>query len=149
MEYRRAGKADIEQFIEHRVEFVTSIRNINDLEDFRETTEVYLKEHIEKDDLLIFLAIDCGKIVASCMACIFVTAPLPSCTSGKCAEVLNVYTVNEYRKRGCAKKLMILLLNETKRRGVQKLLLEYTDDGFHLYQKLGFQDSDRQMVLKL
>lgn len=50
-----------------------------------------MKEHIEKDDLIIFIAVDKNRIVSSCMACIFQTAPKSSCPNGTNAELLNVY----------------------------------------------------------
>jgi ABC-type polysaccharide/polyol phosphate transport system ATPase subunit len=102
MEYRRANRNDVDSFVENRIEFVTSIRDIRDIDDFRNRTRQYIQEHIEKDDLIIFIAIDKNKIVSSCMACIFQTAPLPNCPTGTSAELLNVYTLKEYRRNGNA-----------------------------------------------
>ena len=83
------------------------------------------------------------------MACIFQTAPLPSCPEGKTAELLNVYTKSGYRRKGLAEKLVNMLLAELKQKDVRKIVLEYTDDGFPLYQKLGFTEIDHQMQLRL
>ena len=149
MDYRMANKDDVELFVNNRIEFVTSISNIEDIGDFENKTRQYLYEHIEKDDLIIFLAAKDGNIVASCMACLYEIAPLRGCLSGKTAELLNVYTRSEYRRKGHAKTLLNLLIQEAKKRGVEKILLDYTDDGFWLYKKLGFTLLERQMILKL
>ena len=74
MEYRRANRGDIERFVENRVEFAASIRQIDELELFRKRTRDYVEEHMEKDDMVIFIAVEGDKIISSCMACIFHTA---------------------------------------------------------------------------
>lgn len=145
MEYRRATRNEMDRFIENRIEFVTSIRKVENVEKFREVTKNYLEEHIDKDDLIIYIAVDNNEIIASCMACIYITAPLASCLSGKYAELLNVYTKKEYRRNGHAEKLINLLIAELKKYGVEKIKLDYTDLGYPLYEKLGFVQLDRDM----
>lgn len=149
MDYRMANRSDIELFVKNRIEFVTSIRTIEDITVFENKTREYLYAHIEKDDLIIFLAMNDGNIVASCMACLYETAPLPGCLSGKIAELLNVYTQTEYRRKGHAITLLNLLIEETKKRGGEMMLLDYTEDGLALYKKLGFTLLEHRMILKL
>ena len=149
MEYRQANGEDLENFMNVRMEFASSMGEIPTRERFREETEAYLREHLAKDDLLIFIAADKGRMIATCMACIFMTAPLPSCPSGKIAVLLNVYTVKDHRRKGHAEKLLRLTLEELKRRGVRKVILDHTYDGFPLYKKLGFEASERHMSLRL
>lgn len=148
MEYRRANRSDIDLFVKNRIEFVTLIREISNIEDFENKTQEYLKEHIEKEDLIIFIAVDKNTIVASCMACIYQTAPKPSCPNGRSAELLNVYTLKEYRRNGHAEKLIRMLIQEVKNYGVEKMVLDYTDMGQPLYEKLGFIPLQNQMQLR-
>lgn len=149
MEYRMATVNDIDKFVETRIEFVTLIRKIDDVQGFRENTREYLRRNIGTENLTIYLAIDKGKIVSSCLASIFTTIPVPSCNSGKSADILNVYTIPEYRRRGIAKKLLIMLIEEMKKSGVNRLVLEATEDGYPLYKQLGFKAEERSMALKL
>jgi ribosomal protein S18 acetylase RimI-like enzyme len=149
MEFKQASYNDIDLFLEHRMEFVASIRNIEDSKSFKEGTRKYLEEHIDKEDLIIFIAKDGEKIVSSCMACIFETIPLPSCPKGKSAELLNVYTLEGWRRYGYAEKLIHMLMIESKKRGVEKIILDYTDAGLPLYKKLGFIPLEYQMQMKL
>lgn len=65
------------------------------------------------------------------------------------AELLNVYTKQEYRRKGLSEKLVTMLLHELKEKDVQKVILEYTDDGLFLYRKLGFTEINHQMQLGL
>ncbi len=149
MEYRKAGMNDIDAIVENRIEFVTTIREMQDIESFKARTKAYLKRHITGDDLVIFLAVEGGQIIASCMACIYETIPRPSCLSGKCADLLNVYTKHDYRRQGHAEKLIRLLMAEVRKLGAEKMVLSYTEDGYPLYKKLGFQALEHQMEIKL
>lgn len=149
MEFRRAKRSDLEQFVENRMEFVTLIRQIEHPEEFRSRTRTYLREHMEDPDLMIFVAVDQNEIVSSCMACVFQLVPLPSCPSGKTAELLNVYTKPAYRRQGLSEMLIRMLLEELKKEQVGKVILEYTEAGHPLYQKIGFTELEHQMQLKL
>ena len=148
MEYRRATSNDIEAFVQNRIEFFTSIRNIPDVGAFEKNTKKYLTDNIDSD-AVIFIAVENGKIVSSCMACIFQTAPLHGCLNGKNAELLNVYTKEAFRRKGHVKKLLELLIDELKYLEVEKVLLEYTSDGLSLYEKMGFVLLQNQMQLYL
>ena len=149
MEFRRATRGDIEAFAAIRIEFLTLIRTIDDPSSFHQETVRYLDAHIDRDDLVIYLALNQGRIVSTCMACLFQTAPLPSCASGRAAEMLNVYTLSGYRRMGLAETLIRMLIEELQRLGVEKVLLDYTDDGLPLYEKLGFTRLPYEMQLKL
>ena len=54
MDYRMANRSDIELFLSNRIEFVTSIREIENITEFENKTREYLNAHIEKDDLIIY-----------------------------------------------------------------------------------------------
>lgn len=48
-----------------------------------------------------------------------------------------------------SKKLIKLLMDEARKKGVSKIILNYTDEGYHLYKSLGFKETDTQMEYKL
>ena len=149
MEYKKLELSYIDDFVENRIEFVTSIRNIENVYLFREKTLKYIKNHINDDNLIIYVAIEKGKIISSCMLCIFETAPIPSSLDGKVGELLNVYTKKEYRRQGHSSNLINLLIDEARAKGVSKIILDYTDEGYSLYKSLGFEDTYRHMEYKL
>lgn len=149
MEYRQAKINDVPLFTENRWEFVNTIGKLDNEADFKARTEQYLREHLSQGDILVFVAVEGGQIISSCMACIFELPPLLICPSGKRAEILSVYTKADYRRQGHAENLLRLLLAELKKKGVGKVSLCYTDAGKPLYQKLGFVDLPHQMELEL
>lgn len=149
MEYKKLESSYMDAFVENRMEFVISIRNIENVDLFREKTLEYIKNHINDDNLIIYVAIDKGEIISSCMLCIFKTAPIPSSLDGKVGELLNVYTKKEYRRQGHSSKLIKLLIEDAKEKGISKIILEYTKEGYSLYKSLGFKDTYRHMEYKL
>lgn len=54
---------------------------------------------------------------------------------------MNVYTKPEYRKKGYAKKLMNMMLEDAKAENVSIIELKATEDGYSLYQSVGFEDA--------
>ncbi len=57
------------------------------------------------------------------------------------ATILNVYTDPEHRRRGIARRLMETMITWCKQQGLARVTLHASDDGRHLYESLGFQDS--------
>lgn len=149
MDIRKAGFSDIDMLTDNRLEFVCSISNVENKEEFRCQTREYLQKHIEDGSLISYIALDGSKIVSSCILCIYHTLPIPSCINGKSGLLLNVYTNKNYRRQGLAFKLITRLIEEARSMNVGKIQLDYTDEGYPLYKKLGFSELDREMVLKL
>ncbi|MDD3224130.1 MAG: GNAT family N-acetyltransferase [Clostridium sp.] len=149
MEIRKIKSSDIDILIDNRLEFVCSIRNVKNIEEFRIHTRRYIEKHLEDNSLIAFIAVDNGKIVSSSILCIYETLPVPSCLNGKTGLLLNVYTLKEYRHQGLAGRLLIKIVEEAKKLEVVKIQLDYTDDGYQLYKKMGFKRLDREMILKL
>ena len=86
MEYKKLELDDMDAFVENRMEFVTSIRNIENISLFRAKTKQYIKKHINSDRLIVYIAMDDKKIISSCMLSIFETIPLPSNYNGKVGD---------------------------------------------------------------
>lgn len=149
MEYRKLRENEITAFVENRIEFVKMIGELKEVGLFKVKTTEYIKKNINKDNLLIYIAVKDNEIISSCMLCIFETIPLPSNYSGKTGELLNVYTKKEYRRQGHAAKLIKLLIDEARKKGVGKINLSYTAGGYPLYKLLGFKKIDNQMEYRL
>jgi GNAT superfamily N-acetyltransferase len=63
--------------------------------------------------------------------------------------VLNMYTLPAYRRRGIASELLRRTILEARSRGLSALRLQSTDDGRPIYERAGFRDAGRDMVLSL
>lgn len=71
MNYRVLHLADLERFLELRMEFLLSYQDVP--KDFQNITENYLRKHMETEDLLLLAAEEEGSLVAACMVCFYET----------------------------------------------------------------------------
>ena len=140
MDVERVSTADISQFVDLRIAYLTEDNGTLDeaVEDaIRADLPGYYAAHLGKD--LHAFVIREGGLIASCAFLIVVEKPMsPSFMSGKTGIVLNVYTRPEHRRKGHARKLMEALLADAKRLDLAVVELKATEDGYPLYQAVGF-----------
>lgn len=55
-------------------------------------------------------------------------------------DILNMYTLPSYRRKGISSLILEALLLEAKKRGISKVALHCSKDGEPLYRKYGFED---------
>lgn len=138
----KASEYEIEELVKLRIAYLQEdFENIaeQDLQCMKETLPQYFKNHLNRD-LVVFVAKENEEIV-SCAFLLIVEKPMsPAFLTGKTGTVLNVYTKPEHRKRGYARKLMNALLSEAKERDLSVVELKATEDGYHLYRSVGFED---------
>jgi len=150
MDIRKAGVNDINAIVANRMEFIRNIDGQHEVEipgDFEGNTNACLKELIEDNSLVAWMAIDQDVIASIAMVCFYQVLPLMSNRSGKMGYLLNVYTLPEYRGKGLATTVLNKIIEEAKNRNVGKLYLNATDAGMPLYKKLGFEVLSRDMAL--
>ena len=64
--------------------------------------------------------------------------------NGMYGEIYGVYTMPEYRRRGIATKLIKLLLEKGREFKLSFVQLEASDDGYDLYKKIGFKETESE-----
>jgi len=55
-------------------------------------------------------------------------------------DILNMYTLPEYRRNGISSRILEELLKEARTMGISKVGLHCSKDGEPLYRKFGFED---------
>ena len=55
-------------------------------------------------------------------------------------DILNMYTLPEFRRKGISSQILKQLMEEAKTMGVSKVALHCSKDGEPLYRKFGFED---------
>ena len=132
---------DIDELVQMRLDYLTEdYGTLTDAQITKITSSLpdYYRMHLNKD-LLVYVARE--NIIVSCCFLLISEKPAnPSFINGRTGSVLNVYTKPEYRKRGIAGKLMEQLIAEANDIGLDYIELKSTDEGYHLYKSLGFQD---------
>lgn len=79
--------------------------------------------------------------IAACAFLLVVEKPMsPAFITGKTGTVLNVYTRPAYRHKGYARQIMEKLLADASAKNLSVVELKSTEDGYRLYQSVGFMD---------
>lgn len=138
----KASDKDIEELVGLRLAYLQEDMGTvseQDMQCLQMTLPQYFRNHLNRD-LLVYIAREAEEIVA-CAFLLIVEKPMsPAFLTGKTGTVLNVYTKPEYRKKGYARQLMNELLLEAKEKGLSVVELKATEDGYHLYKSIGFED---------
>ena len=124
MEYRKAELDDINGLIDIRLSYLEADQGKLKEEDVKKLKEYlpeYYEEHLGKD-LISYIAVDEGRIVASTFLVIITRPANPHFITGKTGEVLNVYTAPEYRSMGVASHLIKMMLKDA-----EKMNLSYVE----------------------
>lgn len=87
------------------------------------------------------------KIVASGAMSIISMVPTPYDSSYKVAYLHSIFTECEYRNRGCAQLISENSIQYCKSQGIKRMILEASDAGRPIYEKIGFQSSTSSMRL--
>ena len=145
MLYRRATVDDIPYFVESRK--ITLEREDDDSIDGILTE--YFSNAMSDNILIGWVAEDNGLVIST--VCFIVCPLVPNFTnlSGKVAYITAMHTAPTYRYRGVATNLMREVINDVKAQGIKKILLNSTDMGRSMYEKLGFIKNERyyEMVM--
>ncbi len=140
MEFKRIN--DIETLVKMRMTYIrydfpdTSEENLTKV---TASLPEYFKKHIDKD-MFAFAAVEDGTVISGAFLVIFEKPANPVFPTGKVGNVLNVFTLEEYRRKGIASRVMEMLVARAKDMKLDFLELKATADGYPLYKKLGFSE---------
>lgn len=149
--YITATNDDIELLMSSRLEMLKVVNNLPADYIFSEELITYSKEYFEKGNQTTILAIDeeIDSVIGCATLCYMEMMPTFSHPTGKRAHLMNVYTNQDYRRKGIAMRMMEMLIIEARDRGVTEISLDATESRRPLYEKCGFKASDECMTLNL
>ena len=148
--FGQASLSDVQELVRLRIGYLTADFGALDPEQeealWRELP-AYFELHLDHD-LLAFVARDGedGPIVCCAWLLLVTKPPSPRFPHGETGTLFNVYTVPEHRRRGLARKVMEVLIQAAREHRLDVLELNATDDGYPLYQSLGFEDDSSTHV---
>ena len=146
--YRRAGCEDVSLLVELRKTVLIAANSLvedTDLSHIDAACEAYFADG-EKHTT--FLALDGDKVVGVGSVDYHTEMPTVSNPTGKCAFLMNIYTVPEYRHQGIATHIVEQLIEDARAKGTGSVMLEATAAGASLYRRLGFEDVQGYMRLR-
>jgi len=143
---RKATLNDIDELIKVRIEFMSEMNKKAEVpEKLYSELKAYFEEHLKNDSFVAWLAIVEDEIIATSAVSFYTVPPTFKNVTGKNAYIMNVYTIEEYRKRGIAAKLFEKTIEEARVHGCKKIHLSATKDGAPLYEKFNFKYNAGEM----
>lgn len=88
---------------------------------------------------------DNNDVVASGGVTMVSMVPVPDDYSCTVAYIHSVFTETEFRKHGLAEQVMETIRQFCKKKGIKRLILNASDAGAPLYEKLGFEPATNSM----
>ncbi len=145
-----ATKDDIDELIRLRLAYmIDDFGSVTDEE--KAGMEKQLPDYFERKlgtELVAFVARDedrsangTGNIVSVAYLHIIEMPANSILLSGLFGDVLSVYTEPEYRGKGLCTQLMKNLIEYGQKRGLGRIDLKATDEGYPIYEKVGFKET--------
>ncbi len=139
---RFAGREDATMLTDLRMAYLRE--DFGGLTPERETVlagqlQEYFAAHLGNDCLAVLLELD-GQAVSTAVLLLCEKPASPSFPTGKTAQLLNVYTLPNYRRRGYSTRVLKLLLETARQKGASYIEVSATQDGKPLYETLGFTE---------
>lgn len=142
LSYGLATADDVKQLVDLRLAYLAD--DFGELPDdvtvgVRAQLPGYFTRHLNQD-LLVYVARETiTNEIVSCVWLLVVEKPASlAFPNGLTGQLLNVYTMPFYRRRGIAAKLVELMLQGARDRGLHRVDLKATEMGKPLYAQAGF-----------
>jgi GNAT superfamily N-acetyltransferase len=150
---RRCEISDVEILVKMRLEFLKEAGHVKDGTNVKELTyelAEYIKSHIDKD-LFFWVAEIEENVVSTGALSLWEKLPIYSGkqNGSKVGYISNMYTVQEYRKKGIASNIVEEIIKFGKEIGMLKIMLHALEDGKNVYNNLGFSANESFMEKKL
>ncbi|MCK9641344.1 MAG: GNAT family N-acetyltransferase [Prolixibacteraceae bacterium] len=143
IEIRRVGEDDIPAMTAARLNYLTEMQGERP-QDYLQVLQVKLQQFfiqtMREGSFFALLAEYDGKVVSyGAMVLKKIPGDLNQ-SSYLEGDILNMYTLPEYRRKGISSLILKQLLTEAKSMGVSKVALHCSKAGEPLYRKFGFKD---------
>ena len=148
MIYRKATLDDIPVLIELRKKQLID-EGIPPNAKIDEELSNFFHETMNDHSLVEWVVEDNGTIIATAAIVFYRFLPTYTNVNNMKGYIANMYTREDYRKRGIATSLLDRLVAEAKARGIKKLWLGASTMGRPVYEKFGFKPMDRWLEMDL
>lgn len=148
---REATVADLTTIMRHRhgMFYDMGFCDRAALEAMEATSAPFIKTSLENRSFRVWLAEVNGAVVAEGALLIVGHPSAPNDPNPWRAWILNVYTEPEHRHRGFARAVVKTIIEWCRTQGFASVSLHASDAGRHLYEDLGFaQTNEMRLLLK-
>jgi len=140
---RKIEKADLDLLVAYRMEYLTELQGERSA-DYKTALQKELAVFFEKEmreGRFLALVAEMGGKPVSFGAMVIRQIPGDFNQSSYLeADILNMFTVKDARRKGISSQILEQLIGEAKKIGISKLVLHTSKDGEILYRKFGFNN---------
>jgi GNAT superfamily N-acetyltransferase len=147
--YRNATVEDIVFLVESRLNFIHAIKTDVDYELLKGNIHHYFEKGFKEKQFDIVLAEHDNSIIGT--GIIFYYDSVPSIFNpwGKNSYITSMFVDENYRRCGIATTILDKLIQIAKVKGYHVFILNESEMGRPVYEKYGFHDGRKGMILKL
>jgi GNAT superfamily N-acetyltransferase len=146
---RRASTADLQTLVAHRRAMFEDMGYKDEaaLNLMSARFQVWLLEHMNSGEYHAWLiSAPDGSIAAGAGLWLMDWPPHMIGQSARRGNILNVYTVENFRRRGLARELMDAVLLWCRENAVDTIILHASPDGKSLYESMGFMPTNEMRL---
>ena len=140
---RRVGPPDIAGMTAARIDYLTELQGERPLDyklELQNELKLFFQQSMLEGTLFAFLA-EIDGLAISWGVMILKKIPGDFNRSSYLeGDILNMYTLPDFRRKGISSRILEALLSEAKNMGISKVALHCSKDGEPLYRKYGFTD---------
>ena len=138
---RKAGVDSLHQLLDWRREVIAAVFGevpADELECIMEANREYYLREIPRGGHIPYFAYADELQVGCCAICLHSEMPSPENPTGRCAYLMNIFVLPEWRCRGVARRMVERMVADALAMGISKIYLETTDAARSLYSEEGF-----------
>jgi Na+/H+ antiporter nhaC len=131
---------DVDTLMRWRREVIGNVFGTAPSEALLEANLRYYMEHIPDGSHIALLAEVDGEAAGCGAICLTDELPSPDNPSGRCAYIMNIYVLKEFRGHGVGHAIVRRLVEIARELDCDKIYLETTDEARSLYSGIGFKE---------
>jgi GNAT superfamily N-acetyltransferase len=145
---RMATVDDLSVIMHHRrCMFIDmGFRDEKSLDAMEATSTPFIRAGLENGSFHEWLVETADGVVAGGGVVVQIYPSSPRDPSARRAYILNMYTEPPYRKQGLARLIVETMIRWCREQGFAYVSLHASDDGRHLYEKLGFKPTNEMRL---
>jgi GNAT superfamily N-acetyltransferase len=146
---RRASTDDLITLVEHRREMFYDMGYRDDaaLDSMAAKFKPWLLAHMNSGEYVAWLAVASDASIAAGAGLWLMDWPPHRVGAGaRRGNILNIYTVEKFRRGGLARQLMEVAIQWCRENSVDTVILHASPDGRALYESMGFASSNEMRI---
>lgn len=149
MIYRFADITEINLLVSKRLEFIDANKEHPNYKEIEDNYFCYFEKAMRENTCDIVLAEESGVCVGIGIIFYYDSVPSTFNPTGKNAYITNMYVEPNFRRRGIAQTMLYKLIKKALERGYKIIMLNASEIGKPLYEKMGFVECRNGMILEV